>query len=803
MHYAGICLLLITAVDAFPPTPFKNGVLVNLTGGPRDSPFCSWTLTTAGALTNDGSRLCLTAFDASTPNRPVFLSSCNGDGSQLWTWVGAELDGALMYVGPNARGQECATGVDPLKGPPSQLTLAPCSFAPWQQLTSDSDGNGTLVLENLPNGRYFVCSPSSLSSAEAAAAPPASRAAAEAPTTGAPARGPEARDALAAAAAPPAFLYTYNATYAYALGAAAGYEEVTLLAALAGIANRAAPTLLLNLEAPDAVWLARATAPGGWLAGTALLPIAPPIENLLAALAAVPAGVVLFHPDIPCTSAIANTAAGAEDLLPIALRVGDPASLYNRLVAGGPRLPVRRTLPRFTGNISGSVKRDAYAWAVDTYLASGLSSPFHLGYYVDYYWAIFNRTEGGAGYEKATIPNLDYVVAQRGFFFDLSVWGDEAPVDEPAQPLGSDLAALRYVLDAAAAAAGGRAITVAHGFTPWAYKYVAPWGKHGGVEAEWATCRLFSAFNVLDDGDACCIGGMANAALWRLFPLADRYVQAAPPSRGALQARGLLDGAGAVVGHRLYYMFYAGDYDSAAWLYSQLLPRWEDPARGSVPIGWAVDPGLAARFPVVYPHLFSTLTPLDNIITGDSGAGYLNPTMLYGDARAGASGLPDGWPPWAALNTALNRQFNVRFTGFVIAGDAPLPGPADDARFTNFSALGIVNQGWPSLGAYLNGSAWGCGDLRAAPLPPRPRPPPTDHTPAPHPTPRYARANPMGPPDQCERRRARGAALYQRNAGGAKVPAVPLHFDVAHVPEGRCGRRRRGHGGRSGGGHAP
>ena len=86
-----------------------------------------------------------------------------------------------------------------------------------------------------------------------------------------------------------------------------------MLAALAGIVNRGAPTLLLNLEAPDAEWLARTAAPGGWLAGTTLVPIAPPIENLLVALAAVPAGVVLFHPDIPCTSAIANTAAGAED----------------------------------------------------------------------------------------------------------------------------------------------------------------------------------------------------------------------------------------------------------------------------------------------------------------------------------------------------------------------------------------------------------------------------------------------------------------------------------------------------------
>jgi hypothetical protein len=296
-------------------------------------------------------------------------------------------------------------------------------------------------------------------------------------------------------------------------------------------------------------------------------------------------------------------------------------------------------------------------------------------------------------------------VARRAFFFDLGVWTDEAPVDEPKQPLGADLAAFRYMLGAAYNETAGAAIIRMHGFTPWAYKYVQPNGKHGGVEAEWATGKLISAFNAVADADACCIGNMANAAFWAFFPLADRYVQAPPPSRAALTARGLLAADGSVVGHRLYYMFYAGDYDSAAWVYSQLAERWEDPARGSVPIGWGVDPGLATRFPPIWPLLFGGANAAtDVIITADSGAGYLNPTMLYGPARAAESGLPSGLAPWVALNTALNRQFGLRFSGFVISADAPQPTPADDAVFASFSSHGIVDQGWPALKAYLNGN---------------------------------------------------------------------------------------------------
>ena len=301
-------------------------------------------------------------------------------------------------------------------------------------------------------------------------------------------------------------LYLYDLRYAYALSSQAGFEEVQLVAALAGLVNRAVPSLYLLVEATDSAWLQRSP----WTASATLTNISGGVEGLLAAL--LPRGnpvrgVVLYDPALPCTSSLALTAAGAEDLLPIAYRPADNNSLYARLVNGGPRLRVGRSLVGIF-NGTASPKRAAYEWAAATYLDSGASNPFELNYYVDA-WAASHLP---GRYDAATLPNLDFGVARRGFFFDLAVWDDEAPIDEPSQPLGSDLAALRTVLSSAALAARGELIHL-RGFTPWAYKYVSPNGRHGGVETEWATVRVTSAYNVIVDADACCIGNVRRAVV--------------------------------------------------------------------------------------------------------------------------------------------------------------------------------------------------------------------------------------------------------------------------------------------------
>lgn len=242
------------------------------------------------------------------------------------------------------------------------------------------------------------------------------------------------------------------------------------------------------LGSADTTWRQRLSGPGQWLAGTAWTTLSGGVAQLVSQVGrgrplprsralhpplppqfnASFRGVVLYDPAIYPTALLASTSAGAEDLLPVSFRPSDPSSLYSRLVAGGPRLPVVRSLVgAFNGNRTGSVKRDAYTWAVDTYIRGGLVDAatlvrpsvggasrilscllFHLqGYYIDYYWT--TRGDVPGPYDKVTLANHDWVVAQRGFFFDLSPWSDAAPDDDPHQPLGSDRAAFEYMLAAA------------------------------------------------------------------------------------------------------------------------------------------------------------------------------------------------------------------------------------------------------------------------------------------------------------------------------------------------------------------
>ena len=110
------------------------------------------------------------------------------------------------------------------------------------------------------------------------------------------------------------------------------------------------------------------------------------------------------------------------------------------------------------------------------------------------------------------VANHDYFVSQRAFFFDLSVWADEAPVDDPEQTLGDDKAELVAIFAAcyaATQASGYEGPQMLHigGFTPWWYKYTkdgqgCPHCKHGGVETEWETMGIVGAYNAFDDGDA-------------------------------------------------------------------------------------------------------------------------------------------------------------------------------------------------------------------------------------------------------------------------------------------------------------
>ena len=507
---------------------------------------------------------------------------------------------------------------------------------------------------------------------------------------------------------PPSTIIGYDLTYVYTtMNTVNGYEEIQLVSSIQGLVNRNQPRLMVWLESSDTLWWNFLTGPQGYFEGTMVTNM----TNITALVnyftspqygTSFIQGIVLYDPTVYCTSSIADTIAGAENLLPVAYRPNDPTSLYTTLVVKLNIPIIKSVVNQFNGNITGSIKRDAYTWAVDNYIKTNKVDASNLAYYIDYYWTSRNDTQG---WEKATISNRDYFYAHQSFFFDLSIWADEAPIDEPNQPLGSDLAAFQYMLLAAYNQVQNLSLIRIGGFTPWFMKYVQPWGKHQGVETEWETLLFTSAYNTYVDGDACCIGNMASASLYQYIPLANRYIQPTTiPSKATLQAKGYLDAQGNVIGNRLYYMWYAGDFDSAAWLYSQLLSRWNDPMRGNVSIGWPIDPGLSERFPVIYPTIFSTMAENDVYISGDSGLGYINPTLLYGPTRTNISGFPDGRNVWINANTGYYRQFDISFSGFIITGDGPNMDINGEMMYYNFSANGLVNQGFGGEVTHLSGN---------------------------------------------------------------------------------------------------
>ena len=490
------------------------------------------------------------------------------------------------------------------------------------------------------------------------------------------------------------------------------FDEAHLVACLQGIVNRGGPRLYLDAvydggRSIDLYWLDKLTRQGGWLHGRPIERVEG-IEALVSRFRRSIRGVVVWDPSVPATSNVASTVAGCENLLPIRYDT-EPDSLYSRLVLSGPKLPVRVRLinsdgtSMFTGTAvvpdtsrrsTGSAKADAYVWAIEKYLKPGRCSDRHLAYYIDGAW-LANPKAGGSVWNH-TLTNHDYFVARRAFFFDLSPWDDEPATDDPGQPLGTDVAVLKEILQAVYRNNGGRKMCHIGGFVPWAFKYTdAAGGKHEGVPSEWRFSEIISAYNAYLDADALGIGAMANASFFAHYPLKRRYAQPNPvPTTEELRKQGYIGPDGSVAPRR-YVAFYVGDFDSAAWLYRMVPQLWDHPDRGKVPLSWAFNPNLADRAAPAMVYTRETASPNDFFVAGDSGAGYINPGLLEPPRRW--SDLPSGTDTWLKHCLAHYRRWDLSVTGFIIDGYAPpMPKAVLDA-YARFSPNGIVAQKVPPL----------------------------------------------------------------------------------------------------------
>jgi hypothetical protein len=420
---------------------------------------------------------------------------------------------------------------------------------------------------------------------------------------------------------------------------------------------------------------------------------------------------------VPATSNLASTIAGCDDLL--CLRFDEaPGSLYHRFIDGPLALTARVRLmadngaPLFTGTgtiagtqipTTGSAKCDAYHWLIDHYVNTGKTDPSRLGYYLDGFWL---RSFAAIAPPNHTLMNHDFIIAHRGLVFDLNVWDDEACVDDPGQTPGTDADTLRAILHATHDRAGDQPCIHVAGFVPWAYKYTdfkngvwAAAGRHEAVATEWKYAEILSCFNAYMDADAIGLGAMANASFFQHYPLAERYPQNPKPTRESLQAQGILDAAGHIVPRR-YVAHYVGDYDSAAWLYHQLPRMWNDPARGTIPLSWALNPNLCERFPLGMAWAWEHRTANDFFVAGDSGAGYLNPGLLTPPRPH--SGLDSGMAAWEQHCRRFFERWDISLTGFVIDGFGPGLAPEGLDAYARFSPDGIVAQKIDPLGVHRN-----------------------------------------------------------------------------------------------------
>ncbi len=497
----------------------------------------------------------------------------------------------------------------------------------------------------------------------------------------------------------PPCLWLYDLCPTRAMTPRRAFEEAHLFAALQGIVNRGGPRLLVNFMERDAWWLKELQREEGWLAQTRIEP-AESIEQLIDFFQADIEGVVVWDREVNATSNLASTIAGVENLLPITVDSA-PGSLWMRLVESGPRLPVRRdlrgmftgrgTIPGSSTPSTGSAKCDAYVWAKEQFLDTGRCDAGFLCYYLDAWW--IRDPAPGLDWSNHTLENHDYYISKRAFFWDLNVWEEERPVDDPGQAPGTDRRTLLAILHSAHrqmdAQKRGEMIRCG-GFTPWAFKYTdcpGAGGSHGGVHTEWETVRILTQFNVVLDADALHLSGLANASVYQHFPLPEYLVQGPAPTRESLRRAGAMDARGEVL-PKTFLLHYVGDYDSAAWVMSQVPGFWNAPDRGRTPLSWAINPNLAERAAPAFEYFYRTRTARDSFQAGDSGAGYVNPTGLL--APREISGLPPGGELWKRHCAEWYRRMNLTVTGFIINAFSGTMTPEAARLFAAFSGDGIV-----------------------------------------------------------------------------------------------------------------
>ena len=480
------------------------------------------------------------------------------------------------------------------------------------------------------------------------------------------------------------------------------WDTAHLIAAIQGGVNKEKPILFIRaMPEIDDFWWKQLTKNGEWLSGRPVRKIKK-LKYLLNQFQNEFNGIIVYDPKVPATCNLASTIAGVENRLPLRYDTSKD-SIYSMIMKknyykdvkklvnddGSSMFTGKGTIPGTALKSTGSAKNDAYIWAKINYLDKGLCSKKYMAYYIDSYWLKYPGE-----FSQNCLFNHDLFISKKTFFFDLDPWEDEAPVDDKNQKPGTDSKTFKSLLKSFNKFSDGKIFTVA-GFTPWNFKYTnfgKSGGKHEPVATEWHHAKLISEYNGVMDADAPGLAGMANASFYAHYPLKKKYTQNKKPTIEDLKKKGYILSDGTIK-KLAYVLIYMGDYDSAAWMNRFIPKMWNAPEHGKITCTWAFNPNLSYRIPHVFDYVYRHKLSNDWFMSGDSGAGYLNPSMLYSPNRK--NGLPDGLDAWVEWNKKYFELFDIDVTGFIIDGYAPGLSSAGLDAYSKFSKTGIIGQKLP------------------------------------------------------------------------------------------------------------
>ena len=82
---------------------------------------------------------------------------------------------------------------------------------------------------------------------------------------------------------------------------------------------------------------------------------------------------------------------------------------------------------------------------------------------------------------------------------------------------------------------------------------------------------------------------------------------------------------------KIYLSFTFSEGDNWQYIQEHMLRLWQDPARGSLPLGWTTSPALLQAAPAMAAYYARTATEQDELVAGPSGAGYMYPSRWPGE----------------------------------------------------------------------------------------------------------------------------------------------------------------------------